>query len=296
VVAVVSTTLLRPCAGTAVAVALGATAGVAPPLITYIVVNYGWRMSFWASAVIGVAAGAVWFLLCRDHPEEHPMVSPAEAARIQKGLTNRRAKTLPWRAIFSSRDVVLLTLSYFSYGYSAYIFFTWFFIYLSKVRGLDLKSSSYYAMLPFVAMAVGSPVGGWLSDRISHRLGKRAGRCGMAVVGLGLCAIFIAAGTHASDVRVASIILAGGAGALYLSQSSFWSVTADVAGEGAGSVSGVMNMGNQIGGTITASLTPYLAALFGWTASFLVAAGLCSIAALLWLGVDPERRIRAEAS
>jgi MFS transporter, ACS family, glucarate transporter len=275
---------------------VGAGAGVAPPLITYIVLHYGWRTSFWGSAAIGVFVGVVWFLVCRDHPDDHPLVSCTEATQIHAGLTNRSTKSLSWRAIFSSRDVLLLTLSYFAYGYSAYIFFTWFFIYLSRVRGLDLKASSYYSMLPFLAMAVCSPLGGWLSDRISQRFGKRAGRCGLAIAGLALCAVFIGCGTYASDARVASLILAGGAGALYLSQSSFWSVTADVAGEGAGSVSGVMNMGNQIGGTITASLTPYLAAQLGWTVSFLVAAGLCLIAAVLWFGVDPEQRIESPIS
>jgi len=275
---------------------VGAGAGVAPPLITYIVLHYGWRTSFWVSAGLGVIVGAIWYLVCRDHPDEHPLVSAREALEIREGLTNRSSKALSWSSIFSSRDVLLLTLSYFSYGYSAYIFFTWFFIYLSKVRGLDLKASSYYAMLPFLAMAVGSPFGGWLSDRIALRFGKRAGRCGMAIAGLALCAVFIACGTYASDARVASIILAGGAGALYLSQSSFWSVTADVAGEGAGSVSGVMNMGNQLGGALTASLTPYLAAQFGWSASFLVAAVLCLIAAILWFGIDPERRIEHRVS
>src|SRR2546429_5302836 len=34
---------------------------------------------------------------------------------------------------------------------------------------------------------------------------------------------------------------------LYLSQSSFWSVSSEIAGTSAGSVSGEMNMGNQIG-------------------------------------------------
>jgi ACS family glucarate transporter-like MFS transporter len=49
---------------------------------------------------------------------------------------------LPWRAILRSPSVLALSASYFTCGYSAYIFFTWFFIYLSTVRGLDLKSSS----------------------------------------------------------------------------------------------------------------------------------------------------------
>jgi len=82
-------------------------------------------------------------------------------------------------------------------------------------------------------------------------------------------------------------VLAGGAGALYLSQSSFWSVTADIAGASAGSVSGFMNMGGQIGGAVTGSLTPWIAARYGWTASFLVAATLCLLGAVSWLVVNP---------
>jgi ACS family glucarate transporter-like MFS transporter len=75
---------------------------------------------------------------------------------------------------------------------------------------------------------------------------------------------------------------------LYLSQSSFWSVTADMGGSSAGSVSGVMNMGGQIGGIVTASLTPQIAHHFSWTASFLVAAVLCAAGSLAWLFVDPD--------
>jgi ACS family glucarate transporter-like MFS transporter len=187
--------------------------------------------------------------------------------------------------------VLAVSLSYFCYGYSAYIFFTWFFIYLNTVRGLDLKSSSFFGMLPFVAMATCSPLGGWISDGLTKRHGKRTGRCGIAVAGMGLSALFIALGTLAADARVASIVLAGGAGALYLSQSSFWSVTADIAGPSAGTVSGVMNMVGQFGGVTTASLTPLVAAHFGWPASFLVAAGLGVLGSLAWLVVNPERTL-----
>jgi ACS family glucarate transporter-like MFS transporter len=272
---------------------VGAGAGIAPPLITYIVLSSGWRWSFWFGAWLGAAGGAVWYLLVRDKPSQHPWVSAEENAHIEGGLPNVQASRLPWRAILASRDMRFVMLSYICYGYVAYIFFTWFFIYLSSVRGLNLKSSSYYAMLPFLAMATGSTLGGWISDRVSERFGKRAGRCGVAVAGLGLAAIFVALGTQVADARFASIVLAGGAGALYLSQSSFWSITADLGGSSAGSVSGLMNMGNQLAGTVTASLTPFLASHFGWTASFMVAAALCLAGSLSWLLVNPEARIAA---
>jgi ACS family glucarate transporter-like MFS transporter len=116
----------------------------------------------------------------------------------------------------------------------------------------------------------------------------------MAVVGLGLAAVFVAFGSHVADARLASVVLAGGAGALYLSQSSFWAVTADIAGNAAGVVSGFMNMGGQIGGAVTASLTPAIATRFGWTASFVVAAVLSALGAVAWLFVKPERVLKAE--
>jgi ACS family glucarate transporter-like MFS transporter len=269
---------------------VGAGAGITPPLITYIMANYGWRWSFWTSALIGLIAGLVWFVIARDKPEQHSSVSVEEVAHIVSGLpATSNQQRLRWRSIFFSKDVAAVTLSYFCYGYVAYIFFSWFFIYLNSVRGLNLKSSSYYSMLPFIAMAAGSTIGGWISDVVTRTLGHRAGRCGVACASMFLCTIFVASGAYAQDVRVASIILAGGAGALYLSQSSFWSVTSDLGGSSAGSVSGVMNMGGQIGGMVTASLTPWIAKYFGWNTSFFVAAALCSIGALLWLVVNAER-------
>jgi ACS family glucarate transporter-like MFS transporter len=118
--------------------------------------------------------------------------------------------------------------------------------------------------------------------------GKRIGRSGIAVFALFMTAIFLTFGSQVQSARLASIVLAGGAGALYLSQSSFWSVTADIASGCSGTVSGFMNMGNQFGGALTASLTPAIAARFGWTASFLMAASLCLLGAFAWLVVDPN--------
>ena len=113
---------------------------------------------------------------------------------------------------------------------------------------------------------------------------------------MGIAGIFIALGSHVQGVRLASVVLAGGAGALYLSQSSFWSVTADIAAGSAGSVSGFMNMGGQIGGALTGSLTPWIAARYGWNASFLVAAGLCFVGGLSWLPVNPVNVLTSRQS
>jgi ACS family glucarate transporter-like MFS transporter len=273
---------------------VGAGSAIAPPLATAVLLHWGWRWSFRVSGLIGLATAMVWYWIARDRPQDHPWVEPAEAEYIRAGIPQKVAATaLPWRTILTNRHVLAMTGSYFAFVYAAWIYFAWFFIYLSTVRGMDLKSSSYYSMLPFIAMAVGSTVGGEISDRLTARLGKRVGRAIWAAVSMALSGCVIAVAMLAKDAQLASLILAGGAGALYLSQSSYWSASADLAGGSAGSVSGVMNMGGQLGGTVTASLTPLIAAHFGWTASFLTATTLCLIGAAAWLFVDPSATIKS---
>lgn len=281
---------------------VGAGSGLTPPLLTWLIGNHGWRAAFWFSAAIGILAGIIWWYAARDTPEEHPAVSPAELQEIQSGLeayqvhpasTNTPARKLDsagisWEAIFHRRDLAALMVGYFSFGYIAWIFFSWFFLYMAQVRGLDLKASARYSMLPFLSMTVFCLVGGALSDRLTRKYGLRVGRCVLAAGALFLTAAFLLIGSQAHSPSLAGIILAGGAGTLYLSQSSFFSVSVDIAGRSSGVFSSIVNMGGQIGGAVTASLTPWIAQHFGWTSSFGAAAVLALIGGLCWFMVHPE--------
>ena len=212
-------------------------------------------------------------------------VAPHAEARAESQL-------IPWGTVLKSRDVLAVTISYFSFGYVAWIFFSWFYAYLAQVRGLNLKASAGYAMLPFPGH-VGRMRAGRDNQRSPYTLTRSEDRAMLSGIGCyALAAVFLALGAEVESARLASIVLAGGAGALYLAQSSFWSVTADLAGPSSGSVSGFMNMGAQAGGWLTAWLTPLIATRFGWTASFLVAAALCLTGAVAWLFVDPKRTLK----
>jgi MFS transporter, ACS family, glucarate transporter len=282
---------------------VGAGSGLTPPMLTWLITHDGWRAAFWFSAMVGFAVGAVWWQLARDTPEEHPGMTPEELKEIRDGLsfgtpTVQAASSsdspssetkISWREIFGRRDLLSLMVGYFSFGYVAWIFFSWFFLYMAQVRGFDLQSSAQYAMLPFLSMTVCCLAGGALSDRLTSRFGLRVGRCGLAAAALLLTAVFLVLGSQVHRPQLAGMILAGGAGALYLSQSSFWSVSVDIAGRSSGVFSSMVNMGGQIGGAVTASLTPWIAQRYGWTTSFSVSAALALIGAICWMTVHPEQ-------
>jgi ACS family glucarate transporter-like MFS transporter len=277
---------------------VGAGSGLTPPLLSSIIANHGWRAAFWFSAICGWVAAVAWWLLARDTPEQHPAVSRQELDVIEEGTPHREsgehsliAKTrkIDWRAMFTRKDLGALVASYFVFGYIAWVFFSWFFLYMAQVRGFDLKSSARYTMLPFLCMTVFCLIGGVLSDYLVRTRGLRVGRCYLASAAMFLAAGFLVVGSQVQSPRLAAVVLAGGAGALYLSQSSFWSVSADIAGDDSAVFSSLINTGGQLGGALTASLTPWIAKQFGWTSSFGTAAALAVIGALCWLTVRPEQ-------
>jgi MFS transporter, ACS family, glucarate transporter len=280
---------------------VGAGSGLTPPLLAWFILHYGWRSAFWFSAIIGVIAGAVWWWFARDTPEEDPKVSPSELKTIREGIAETSSPNgdssapvvISWSAMLRRRDLLALFVSYFGFGYTAWIFFSWFFLYMAQVRGFNLKASAMFTMLPFLSMTVGCLGGGALSDRLTRAYGLRAGRCGLAAVAYLFTAVFLVLGSRVQSPQLAGVILAGGAGALYVSQSSFWSVSADIAGRSSGVFSSMVNMGAQIGGAVTASLTPWVAQRFGWTTSFAIAAALAVVGAGLWMTVHPERPLSA---
>jgi ACS family glucarate transporter-like MFS transporter len=277
---------------------VGAGSGLTPLLLAWFIAHHGWRSAFWFSALIGVVAGVVWWWFARDTPEEDPKVSPSELKTIREGIAGDgaaagSAPAISWSAILHRRDLPALFVTYFGFGYTAWIFFSWFFIYMAQVRGFNLKSSAAFSMLPFLSMTVGCLAGGALSDRLTRAYGLRVGRCGLASVAYLFTAVFLVLGSRVQSPQLAGVILAGGAGALYVSQSSFWSVSADIAGRSSGVFSSIVNMGAQIGGAVTASLTPWVAQRFGWTTSFAIAAALAVVGAGLWMTVHPERPLMA---
>jgi len=58
---------------------------MAPVFVSYVMVHYGWRSSFWICAVIRIAAGIVWYADRERQARRHPFVNSAEISFIQEG-------------------------------------------------------------------------------------------------------------------------------------------------------------------------------------------------------------------
>ncbi len=260
---------------------LGVGSALTPPLTAWIMVNYGWQTAFWLASLLGLFIASLWFIIARDHPtrirhdgDEAPVPPPVRPS-------------VPWASLFRTPTVWWLVLSYTCLGYVAYIYLSWFYLYLVNVRGFGVLIGGLYAAAPFVTIAVSCPFGGWLTDRAVEQWGANRGRAAVGATGMVLSGLTIAAGALAEAPMLALVLLSLGAGFLYLTVGAYWTCTVELSKEYAGTLSGLMNTGANIGGTLSPTLTPWLAEQIGWTGALSVAATVALIGGLLWINIRP---------
>lgn len=272
-------------------------AALTPPLIVAIMLTLGWRAAFYLAGAAGIGLAMVWYRLARDRPEQHPWLNHTELRYITQGAEESAlphsdtTRSNPWPALLRNKSLWCVTAAYFTIGYIAYLYFSWFYLYLVNVRGFSLTHGGLYGSLPFLTAAIVAPLSGWLSDHLSQRYGKRIGRCWLGIIGLLLGAGWICAGAAAPHPLWAVVFLSLGAGSLFLGVPAYFATTIDLAKTHAGIAGGFMNMGGNLGGALSPTLTPLLAHHFGWDGALYASAALAVLGALFWLGVHPEREI-----
>ena len=107
---------------------VGAGGITAPFLIAWIVKGWGWRPAFIFLGIAGLMLAALWYVVVRDRPDEHPWVNAAELAIIRRSLTpdlNARLApgkvSVPWLRVLSSPSMWGLMISHFCLVYPVYI-------------------------------------------------------------------------------------------------------------------------------------------------------------------------------
>ncbi len=140
-----------------------------------------------------------------------------------------------------------------------------------------------------VACVPGATFSVWLVRRKGLRWGRRlAGIGGLALAagGFGLAAT-------AGDALSAMLRMAFAQGAQDLTLPVAWPVCVDVGHRHGGTATGFTNTASSASAMISPISAAWLAARFGSLASMCWAAAVvCLVGAMLWFGIDPERRVR----
>jgi ACS family glucarate transporter-like MFS transporter len=271
---------------------------VAPVLIGGITKSWGWESSFFLLGTVGVFLALGCYFYVTNRPEENPHVNSTELALIRGNANHENVPSadtpptgIPWRKIFSSRSMWGLMVSHLCLVYPLYIFFTWFFIYLVRVRGITISKASLWGSAPFLANIFMVPLWGWFADRMARWLGKARGRRAAAWLGIVSSALFLLSGSHTSNNTLAILQLALAAGFNFAASAVLWTACTDISSTCSGSVSAVMTTFGSLGGSASPILTAFIATRFGWSSALDFAAIVTIASGLAWFFINTGESI-----
>jgi sugar phosphate permease len=260
----------------------------------------GWRPVMLVYGSAGVLMALLFWLCFRDRPDEHPLCNRAEQALIAAGPSSAAANTkaatggLPVLAMLKNFSLWMSSLSQFGTNFGWVFLMSWLPRYLDEVHHVPIGERSWLSSAPLFVGIVGMLLGGWLTDRLTRRLGLRWGRClplslsrFVAMAAFASCAVV----GSAWGATLAFIVVAL---ATDLGTPAIWAYNQDVGGRYVGSVLGWGNMWGNMGAALSPVVARYVKDQFGWGVMFLVFAAAFLISGVSALGIDASSQIVPE--
>jgi MFS family permease len=264
-----------------------------PPLVAWLMTLMSWRGSFVILGVISLAWAVAWGLYFRDDPAAHPAITAAELAKLPVYVTRAEKKNapVPWRRL--SRRMLPVTLVYFCYGWTLWLYLAWIPSFFLHSYRLNLAKSAFFAAGVFFAGVLGDALGGWVSDRILYQTGDRKkARRNLVVFGF-LCSLLATVPILFShNLTGAAICLSV---AFFFSEFTIgpmWAIPMDIAPKFSGSASGLMNTGSALAAIISPLVFGYVIDKTGnWELPFLGNIVLLLLGAVLAFWMKPEQAL-----
>ncbi len=153
----------------------GSTIGavVAPPIIVWVALHFGWRYAFFIGASLSIVLMALWYFFYHS-PSEHPNLSDEERRHIlsDQPAADAVAETVsrrPWASLFRHRQVWAVIAGRFFSDPIWWFLISWLPNYLKSERGFTLALIGLLAWIPFLFADVGNLTGGAVSSLLIRR-------------------------------------------------------------------------------------------------------------------------------
>jgi ACS family glucarate transporter-like MFS transporter len=258
----------------------------APAAIVLIMTTYGWRESFYICAGISFAWVAIWALTFTEFPKDHPRVTALEIASLPPPAAS--TTNVPWRRLFKRMTPV--TIVYFCYGWTLWLFLSWIPQYFLHSQTLDLKQSALYASCVFLAGVLGDTLGGIVTDKILKRTGNlRRARSSMVSVCMFLSMLSLIPLMFTHSQGISLLFLSGGFFFSEMTIGPMWATPMDIAPNHCGTASGIMNSGSALAAILSPVVSGFIIDRTGnWQLPFVGSMVLMGVGVLLAFRMRPD--------
>lgn len=232
---------------------------LAPPVLTVIMLTFGWRGMFIILGVIGVLAAIGWYALYRDRrdvelePEEVDHLSGVDRAASDEN----QMTFAEWKSLFGKRTTWGIALGFMGVIYMVFLYVTWLPAYLQQERGLSIAESGWVLMIPFIGGTFGQISSGIISDRLLARgLSPVVSRKWPICIGLVFAAAFTVPAAYTPNLTMAVIFLTLAMYFVNLASGGAWALVSVAAPRRlVASLGSIMNFGGYLAGAAAPLIT-----------------------------------------
>jgi ACS family hexuronate transporter-like MFS transporter len=237
---------------------------VAPLVVPWITLNYGWRWAFIATGAVGLVWLVFWLAIYR-RPEEHPRLSTAELAYIRSDPAEPSTR-IRWTSLLPHRQAWAFAAGKFLTDPVWWFFLFWLPKFLNETYGINLSGLRLPLVVIYLCADCGSIGGGWLSSTLIKRgRSVNSGRK-TAMLVCALCVVPIIFAARASSLWTAVGLISLATAAHQGWSANLYTLVSDTFPRRAvGSVVGVGGFAGAVGGMLIATATGYL---LQWTRSY----------------------------
>jgi sugar phosphate permease len=252
---------------------------LAPPILTLLMVAFGWRVMFIVAGIAGFAIAIAWIAFYRN-PESAGI--PAADIAIIHADDGENAAHIGWRQIFwllRFRTTWGMFLGFFGVIYLYWLYATWLPGYLETQRHLSINAAGLWSSVPLAAGFLGAVAGGFMSESLGRSGIDASAACRIPVIaGLVGAAIFTIAGAYAPGTYACIFFIACGLFCVNVSSSCGWALAAVIApGNTVATLEAIQNVGGSLGGSLAPLIT---GAVVQSTGSFIPAFSLAAVIAI----------------
>jgi ACS family glucarate transporter-like MFS transporter len=265
----------------------GSRAGntLAPMIVAAVMVTYGWRASFYACAAISIIWVALWALTFTERPADHPRITQEELDAVPPPSAKPR---VAWGPLF--KRMLPVTIVYFCYGWTLWLFLSWVPQYFLHSYSLDLKKSAIFSSSVFFAGVLGDTLGGLVTDWWYARTGSlKQARSRMVAICMLLALLSLVPLLFVHSLYVSVACLSAGFFFAEMTIGPMWAIPMDIAPAYSGTASGIMNTGSAFALIVSPVVGGQLIDRFGnWELPFVGSIVLMGLGIVLTFRMQPE--------
>jgi MFS family permease len=230
---------------------------IAPPLLVFIMVTFGWRVLFYITGVIGIIF-AIGFVIFYKNPEKSQKLSKeefeyikSEGGGVEQGIQSSKIK---WGSLFKYRSVWGMILGFFCTIWIWNIFLVFLPLYLFDVHHVSLKEMGIYAGIPWLGGIFGNIFGGYLTKKWVDKgitTPIKAKRALISICAI-LAAIVVCAVPLVKGLAITLLLLTLALCFISAITGSAWALAGDIAPPSmVASVGAIQNFGGYFGGAFS---------------------------------------------